>query len=255
MVLWLLLRSPGHTAVVNQPLRTVNQRRSPRVAGPTSFADRGDWVLARLLTTATVVTTYRVLCATWAVLATLGTPAQAQEQPEPRTEPAISQPALPSPPTRRSHFEERPVALLGTLGLLGSPVGVLGLELEYAPFPWLVLMGGGGTGVAGLQGALGARFRHVTSERVAVGAGAGVSHGRYRPLFYCFDQGNCKAPVAKPLWLNAEATFETRASTGVSYRLAVGLSSKLACDGVECGEAFSDKSSLPYITASLGYAF
>src|SRR5689334_23108627 len=87
-----------------------------------------------------------------------------------------------------ARWEKRPLAFVGVMGL-GTPVGLGGVMLEYAPAPELVLAAGAGLSQSP-QWAVMPRLRLVVHPAVAFSLGGGVSGGGYTardpiPCFGC----------------------------------------------------------------------
>lgn len=82
-----------------------------------------------------------------------------------------------------SAWSERPLSLHGVFSLPGGPLGLTGVELDYAPTSRVGLTAGVGTGFvpSGFEAryAVGARYRLVLGKNLAVSAGATFSSGRY----------------------------------------------------------------------------
>ncbi|MEI8255961.1 MAG: hypothetical protein WCJ30_09855 [Deltaproteobacteria bacterium] len=99
----------------------------------------------------------------------------------------------------------------------GSPLGALGMFLEYRPIRWASLSAGGGFG--GTFGPAVAGSLYVDPLVVGVfglGVGASVSHNFSWPI---------PSPVALPAstnWVSVEVQMQIRPSRGVFLRLGVG---------------------------------
>lgn len=186
------------------------------------------------------------------------------------------------PVDTRDLWEQRPVAVTAQLALLGSPIGLLGGNIDFAPSRHLVLTAGAGVGggeAAALQVSLMARMRWTLREEAAFSIGLGLSGGGYRPVLQgFFKEGNYDQSVwERALWVNVEAGPEIRPRPlpGLVFRLALGLSNMLnpgdeRCQRVsegkltgpvgECSykprsDGFWSRMRLPYVGLAVGYAF
>ena len=131
-------------------------------------------------------------------------------------------------------WAERPLAFDGTVGL-GTPLGNLGLSLEYAPIRWVSLGAGVGVNIDGIQKAGMLRVRLTPNRPASLFAGGGYSEGpwhqekatRYGLVsaakdLYEYDHGprGPGAPVRhwkRGRWVNLELGGETRRNKGDGF--------------------------------------
>ncbi|NRA35533.1 MAG: hypothetical protein HRU17_19565 [Polyangiaceae bacterium] len=119
---------------------------------------------------------------------------------------------------------ERLFLVDGHMGL-GTPGGTGGLQLEFAPLPYLGFAIGGGAGVHGPQAAVHARARMPVQGSSAFAFGVGGSHGKYLP-FEVFGTSGLKPALTT--WLNATfamnfAARAARTSGATSARAVLPL--------------------------------
>lgn len=191
-------------------------------------------------------------------LALLGAPAKAQTQPD--------------------RWTSRPLAIEGQLGVLGSPIGLAGVNLDYTPIePLSVTLGGGAGGGKTLapQFALMARYRFGTSESTRWTVGAGASGGPFVPVLQGLFQGGDYTQERWEIayWANAEVGLDIRTEGGVTVRPMLGFSYLLNKNDAECVKVVDGKEQgdyhscasgpykssdgllLPYLGIAVGYAF
>ena len=125
---------------------------------------------------------------------------------------------------------KKSISLAG--GSPGSPTGVAGLTLEYAPVKWIVLGAGGGYSPdGGPRGAFMPRLRLPLNHWVAVGMGFPFSLGPYQYTFeqpqQC-DYAGCATGIRTTrtwsiaTWGHLEPNVEFRVGPGVALRLFGG---------------------------------
>ena len=149
-------------------------------------------------------------------------------------------------------------------GGAGTPVGLVGAEVEETILPNWSLSAGVGWGAANApQGAAMLRWQGGGPHFKAT-IGAGISGGRYKWTEFCLD--DCaEGPVTKSgtvAWGNLEVGAERRYSNGLALRSFLGyghiIAGDLVCDppATNCGPYFqNDGYSLLYVGGGLGYAF
>lgn len=148
---------------------------------------------------------------------------------------------------------DRPWLIEGSMGI-GTPVGLLGLQLERRFATSAALRAGLGWNGYGLHGAGMIRVR--LPQAPALNLGAGVSGGPFHPLCIMCDE-------AAPTWdlaffNNYELSAEARARTGFTFRIYLGwawLMNTGAYDCPECeGERPTVPQGVPYFGLALGGA-
>lgn len=160
---------------------------------------------------------------------------------------------------------DHPAAVELHMGV-GTPYGLIGVSGEYAPISWLVLAGGAGTNVQGLQLALAPRLRFVINEEIAFDAGAGVSTGPYcaRDLFCgALGDGVCRGQRRSKhtVWSNYELSFEVRLPIGVQLRPYAGLALNMNPQSLVCSDMHGCEGTpdygrwLLFAGGALGYVF
>jgi hypothetical protein len=108
---------------------------------------------------------------------------------------------------------------MGNSGL-GSPVGLLGVTLTYAPVPEIQFEFGSGLGFSGFQFSLMPKLSigRASEDRFVLGVGPSVGIGRNsNPSQGCVSW-----------WLNVEVGYEFRSVGGFSFLMAVGVVKGLA---------------------------
>lgn len=162
-----------------------------------------------------------------------------------------------------SPFESRPTAVYAVLGL-GTPVGLVGVEMEETILPNLSLSAGVGWGAANApQGA--AMIRWLGGgQRSKVTIGAGISGGTYKWTEFCLDDCD-NGPATKSgtvAWGNVEIGGEHRFWSGFALRYFAGyghiIAGDLVCDppATSCGPYYqNDGYSLIYTGIAAGYSF
>lgn len=172
-------------------------------------------------------------------------------------------------------WSEKPFVIEGELGL-GTPVGFLGVALDYSPCPLIGLNLGVGLGTAGLQYAFTPRVRLFRAGKrtfTAMYLGVGASAGRfYEPGLSLTDfisvDGSQGHPGAQPLryrwdtayWANFEIGVEVRRPSRLSLRPYAGLSvlvnpttSSMDLDYLGAGPRSSVQRLSPYVGFAFGY--
>jgi hypothetical protein len=151
-----------------------------------------------------------------------------------------------APPRLPDPWVTRPIMVEGHLGF-GTPVGILGIALDYSPWSLLGLNLGIGLGLSGPEYAFTSRVRLLRLGRrthVAIYLGAGVSANAYDqpsaigaiPL----DGGQSESANEKAhfhwdmaYWANLEAGVEIRLRSRISLRPYLGISRLLNPDPSE----------------------
>jgi hypothetical protein len=116
------------------------------------------------------------------VLAATTSPAVATAQSSPARSASVAASQRPAPPAQppapSSGWAQRPFALDANMGV-ATPLGNLGVSLEYAPLAWLSLSAGAGTNLEGPQLAAMLRVRATPNRPSSLFAGAGYSRGAH----------------------------------------------------------------------------
>jgi hypothetical protein len=159
--------------------------------------------------------------------------------------------------------EQRPLAVMAVLGG-GTPVGAVGLVVEYSPAPYFVVSGGAGMS-DGLQLALTPRFELPLSRTLSLGIGGGLSTGKYvQQPFWCFDcEIHRTTEWSRAYWGNGEISLDGISKRGFAFRTFVGLGQLLNPTPDRCTEQSVEvacaggekKTRLVYAGVALGYAF
>jgi hypothetical protein len=153
-------------------------------------------------------------------------------------------------------WSRRPFAIMGVYGV-GTPVGILGVVVEYTPIRAITLSAGVG-GSDGAQFAFTPRVSLPLSDYVSFSVGGGVSGGHYREHSLYDGPGR---EWRRAIWANGEASMEGRLTKGFSWRAFLGVGQVLntpssACmddEGVPCSR--TDLPSIVYLGGAFGYAF
>jgi len=162
-----------------------------------------------------------------------------------------------------SPFESRSTAVFGVVGL-GTPVGLVGAEVEQMVLPNWSLSAGAGWGAANAPQLSAMMHFLAGGVRSKVTIGAGISHGKYKwEELFCFD---CEdGPVTKSgtvTWGNVEIGGEHRFWSGFALRYFGGyghiIAGDLVCDNAPsgCGPYYqSDGYNVIYTGIGVGGAF
>jgi len=162
-----------------------------------------------------------------------------------------------------SPFEARTTAVYGVVGL-GTPVGLVGVEIEQMVVPNLSLSAGAGWGAANAPQLAAMLHFLAGGVRSKVTIGVGASHGKYQWVeFPCIDCEN--GPVTKSgnvTWGNIEVGGEHRFWSGFALRYFGGyghiIGGDLVCDNAPagCGPYYqSDGYNVIYTGIGVGGAF
>jgi len=160
-----------------------------------------------------------------------------------------------------SPFESRPTAIYAEFGV-GTPVGLMGVEVEEMILPNLSLSAGAGWGAANApQGAAMLRWlggSHWTKFTI----GAGISGGGYKWSDLSCFYDICPTKSGTVAWGNLEIGYEQRSASGFVLRGFGGfghiIAGNLICDppATSCGPYYqNDGYNLIYIGVAVGYAF
>jgi hypothetical protein len=161
-----------------------------------------------------------------------------------------------------SPFESRPTVLYGVLGL-GTPVGLVGVEVEETIRSHLSLTAGVGWGAANApQGAVMIRALVLSASDFRLTIGAGISGGKYKwSDWFCFYD-TCTTKSGTVAWGNLEIGGEHRLATGFALRYFLGyghmVGGDFVCDppATSCGPYYeNDGRDLIYLGVGVGYAF
>ena len=139
---------------------------------------------------------------------------------------------------------------------VGTPVGLVGAQLERRLGPVVAVRAGLGWNVLSVQGAGMLRLRFVDAP--AINVGAGFSGGRFQPLCFWCD--------VTPTWKlaffnNYELSLETRARTGFTFRFYLGWGWLLNPRAYDCADCDDDDAvgavpaGVPYLGLAFGSAF
>ncbi len=90
-----------------------------------------------------------------------------------------------------------------------TPVGSIGLDVQYEATEWLALSGGVGVGFSGMQAAVMPRVYSPTGK-LRLFAGAGLSVGNYDEPDICIDGCPVDDDGADAMWANLEGGLELR---------------------------------------------
>lgn len=148
-----------------------------------------------------------------------------------------------APPRLPDPWATRPFMVEGHLGA-GTPVGILGIALDYSPWSLLGLNLGIGLGVSGPEYAFTSRIRLLRLGRrthVALYLGAGLSANAYDQPSYInwipVDGSQSESASERAhfhwdiaYWTNLEAGVEIRLRSGISLRPYLGVSRLLNPD-------------------------
>lgn len=160
-----------------------------------------------------------------------------------------------------SPFESRPTAIYAVVGL-GTPVGLVGAEVEETILPHLSLSAGVGWGAANApQGAAMLRWLGGSHwSRFTIGAG--ISGGQYKWTDLSCFYDTCPSKSGTVAWGNVEIGYELRSSSGFALRYFGGyghiIAGNLVCDppATSCGSYYqNDGYNLIYVGAGIGYSF
>jgi hypothetical protein len=138
-----------------------------------------------------------------------------------------------------SPFESRSTAVFGVIGL-GTPVGLIGAEVEQIVVPNWSLSAGAGWGAANAPQLSVMTHLLAGGVRSKVTVGVGISHGKYKWEEFCFDCDD--GPVTKSgtvTWGNIEIGGEHRFWSGFALRYFGGyghiIAGDLVCDNAPSG--------------------
>jgi hypothetical protein len=136
---------------------------------------------------------------------------------------AVADPPAGPPPEARFTYSVR-----GDLGI-ASPVGFAGVLYSYEPAGWLLVEGGVGYGLSGLQLSLMPKLvLGASSHRFTAGVGASVGIPGIEIVTDSPTGGNVNEHVVTP-WLNVDiAGYDYRSATGFSFVASGGISVALA---------------------------
>ena len=165
-----------------------------------------------------------------------------------------------------SNWQQRPGALY-LHGGLGTPLGFVGVQLEYNVWQHLGLAVGGGYSTDGPQGALEVAARPFVWRRHAIVVLPGVSVGRFdgRAIEMPGGEGPgsavVKYRVELAVWFNGGVGYEFRRDSGFSLRAYMGYAVLLNPGDVRCYSSLAPLSPcekrlvIPYFGAAVGRAF
>ena len=160
---------------------------------------------------------------------------------------------------------DRKLSFYGQLAPTGSPVGVLGASVDYAPAPFLSVELGVGVGAGspprdyGVQGSLLGHLKPARGENWAFTVGAGPSVGNYGTTVWTIDQTDGALRYRPAVWANGELGVEARFESGFSWRSALGMSRMLntgaaVCPTSSCYTGGQSPTTLLYVSLGLGFA-
>jgi hypothetical protein len=167
--------------------------------------------------------------------------------------------------------ETRPTAVYVTGGL-GTPLGLVGLEVERTIARFFEVSAGVGVGYASLDGpdkgnlALQVGFMPrllipLGRRRIDLAIGAGVSYGRYQSWDSCGADCLPTSWAGNVLWGNGEVAIEYRGDDGLYWRAFGGpahvLAGTLTCtESVGCAPGSEEQArTVPYGGAAIGWSF
>lgn len=148
-------------------------------------------------------------------------------------------------------FATHPVAVEAELGL-GTPLGLFGVAVDYAPMPWLSLNAGvGKAALGGTQLGFMPRLRWEGGG-AGVAAGLGVSTGGTVSPVVCFL--SCGQHTwSDVVWMNPELSVDVRSNNGFVFRLFGGA--QVPVYGGTCSTGCSPyHETRPYLGLALGAA-
>jgi len=156
------------------------------------------------------------------------------------------------------------VTLYAHLGF-GTPYGVLGVSLDVAPAPWLVLEAGLGVNPdQGAEAGVAPRFRLELFEHGYLTLGSGVSWahryvGHADPVGELIAEHRVALPTWSPAYFwNTELGFELR-RRHFAFRLYPGYAKVINASSYTCSEGQGcdphGAAGLFYFGTALGYAF
>jgi hypothetical protein len=160
-----------------------------------------------------------------------------------------------------SPYQTRPTAIYAELGL-GTPVGLVGAEVEEMILPNWSLSAGVGWGAANApQGAAMLRWL-VGNELAKFTIGAGISGGQYKWWDWASFYDTTATKSGTVAWGNVEIGAEIRTRSGFALRYFGGyghiIAGDLVCDppATSCGPYYqNDGYNLIYIGVGVGYSF
>ena len=135
-----------------------------------------------------------------------------------------------------SVFESKPTAFYSVFGL-GTPVGLMGVELERTLLPNWSISAGGGWDLSGFQASAMTRLLLGASRRARFTIGAGISGGKYDWKESCFDCDEVAEKIGTVAWGNLEIGGEHRFESGFALRYFGGYGHIVAGDLVCTGYA------------------
>jgi hypothetical protein len=158
-------------------------------------------------------------------------------------------------------FESRPTALYAVLGL-GTPVGLVGAELEETILPSLSLSAGVGWGAANAPQGSAMLRGLIGGQRSKFTIGAGISGGQYKWTDLSCFYDTCPTKSGTVAWGNVEIGGEHRFPGGFALRYFGGyghiIAGDLVCDppATSCGPYYqNDGYNLIYTGIGVGYSF
>ena len=158
-------------------------------------------------------------------------------------------------------FESRPTTIYGVAGL-GTPVGLVGAEVEEMILPNWSLSAGVGWGAAEApQGAAMLRWL-VGNELAKFTIGAGISGGKYKWWDWASFYDTTATKSGTVAWAASRSEPRSGHGAGSRSRCFGGyghiIAGNLICDppATSCGPCYqNDGYNLIYIGAGIGYAF
>jgi hypothetical protein len=167
-----------------------------------------------------------------------------------------------------SNWRLRPSAVHLHAGF-GTPVGLIGLQLEHNLDEHLGIAVGTGYSIGGIQGAVEALARPFVWQRNALLLTPGLSVGRFEGNHLGFFPDGSRSSNAREyrvepgFWLNLGAAYEFRGDTGLLFRAYSGYSVLLNHGDLQCQTSATPPAPcanpprlvFPYLGAALGRAF
>ena len=161
---------------------------------------------------------------------------------------------------------DRRLSLYGQLAPTGSPFGVVGASVDFAPARFLSFELGIGVGAGspphetGVQAALLGHLKPLRGDNWAFTVGAGPSVGNYGTTVWTIDQTDGALRYRPAVWANGELGVEARFDGGFSLRSALGVSRMLNPGAAECPTNYcytggQSPTTLLYLSLGLGFAF
>jgi hypothetical protein len=127
-------------------------------------------------------------------------------------------------------FQAKPTAVYAVLGF-GTPVGLMGAEVERTLEPHWTISAGAGLGATGFQGSAMTHLLIGEGRRSRLAVGAGISGGKYVwKEWWCIDCDGLPQKTGSVMWGNLEIGGEHRFFSGFALRYFGGYGHVVAGD-------------------------